>query len=161
MEPVEIGDRLQIGFVFDQLFGAAVQETDMGVGALDDLAVHLEHQPHDAVRRRMLRPEIHREIADLRRPGKLAPRISGRRWCGQAVTHAALPAGGASSEPEAFSSPGKILSMPSQGEMKSKRRHSCFSRTGSSTTRFWPSSYRNSTKPVSGKSLRKGCPSKP
>ena len=103
----------------------------MRVGALDDLAVHLEHQPHDAMRCGVLRPEIHREIPDLRRSGKLVPRISGRWLRGQAVAHAAPPVDGASSGPEAFSSPGKILSMPSQGEMKSKLRNSCFSLTGS------------------------------
>ena len=86
IEPVEIRDRLQIGLVLDQLLGAAVQETDMRIGALDDFAVHFEHQPHDAVRRRVLRPEIQREIADLRRPGEIAARIAGRRlkerrWC--------------------------------------------------------------------------------
>ena len=41
VEPVEIGDRLEIGLVFDQLLGAAVQQADMRVGALDHFAVHL------------------------------------------------------------------------------------------------------------------------
>ncbi len=68
IEPVEIGHRLQIGLVLDQLLGAAVQQADMRVGALDDLAVHLQHQAQHAVRRRMLRPEIHREALD-RAPG--------------------------------------------------------------------------------------------
>jgi hypothetical protein len=113
-----------------QLFGAAVQETDMRVGTFDDLAIHLQHQPHDAVRRRVLRPEIHREIADLRRAGEFAAGISGGRGRGHPIAHAAPPAG-ASPGPDAFSSPGRILSMPSQGEMKSKLRNSCFSLTGS------------------------------
>ena len=63
VEPVEIRDRLQIGLVLDQLFGAAVQKPDMRIDALDDLAVEFEHQAQHAVRRRMLRPEIDREVA--------------------------------------------------------------------------------------------------
>jgi hypothetical protein len=65
IEPVEIRDRLQIGLVLDQLLGAAVQEPDMRIDALDDLAVQLEHQAQHAVRRRMLRPEIDGEVADF------------------------------------------------------------------------------------------------
>ena len=63
VEPVEIGDRLQIGLVLDQLLGAAMQEPDMRIDALDHLAVELEHQAQHAVRRRMLRPEIDGEVA--------------------------------------------------------------------------------------------------
>ena len=101
----------------------------MRVGALDDLAVHFEHQPHDAVRRRVLRPEIQREIADLRRPGEIAAGIAGRRLnrspaADAAVAHAPVPCGPpveASPGPgPAFSSPGSILSMPSHGDRKSK-----------------------------------------
>ena len=63
IEPVEIGHRLQIGLVFDQLLGAAMQEADMRIDALDDLAVEFEHQAQHAVRGRMLRPEIDGEVA--------------------------------------------------------------------------------------------------
>ena len=66
VEPVEIRDRLQIGLVLDQLLGAAMQQPDMRIDALDDLAVELEHQAQHAVRGRMLRPEIDGEIAQLR-----------------------------------------------------------------------------------------------
>src|SRR6185503_9893474 len=99
--------------VLDQLLGASVEEADMRVGALDDLAVHLQHQPHDAVRRRVLRPEIHREVADFRRTLELAGRAAEGHGAGR-VAHAALPgtAGGVSSGALAFSSPGNILSMP-------------------------------------------------
>ena len=64
VEPVEIRDRLQIGLVLDQLLGAAMQQPDMRIDALDDLAVELQHQPQHAVRRRMLRPEIDGEVAE-------------------------------------------------------------------------------------------------
>jgi hypothetical protein len=41
VEPVEVADRLQVGLVLDQLLGAAVEEADVRVDALDDLAVQL------------------------------------------------------------------------------------------------------------------------
>ena len=65
IEPVEIGDRLQVGLVLDQLLGAAMQQADMRIDALDDLAVELEHEAQNAVRRRMLRAEIDGEVADV------------------------------------------------------------------------------------------------
>ena len=53
VEPVEVGERLQIGLVFDQLLGAAMQETNVGIDALDDLAVELEHKTQHAVGHRV------------------------------------------------------------------------------------------------------------
>ena len=64
VEPVEIGQVLQVGAALHQLLGAAVQQPDMRVAALDDLAVELEHQPQNAMRRRMLRPEVDVEVPD-------------------------------------------------------------------------------------------------
>ncbi len=43
-----------------------MQQADMRIGLLNDLAIELEHQAQHAVRGRMLRPEIHRVISDLR-----------------------------------------------------------------------------------------------
>ena len=63
IEAVEIGQRLEIGLVLDQLLGAAVQQPDMRVDALDDFAVELEHEAQHAMRRRVLRPEIDGELA--------------------------------------------------------------------------------------------------
>ena len=113
IEPVEIGDRLQVGLVLDQLFGAAVQQADMRVGALDDLAVHLQHQPHHAVRRRMLRPEIHREIADRRRAVEFVVAL-GRRADADSIGRScrALRARRPSGRRSAFSSPGRMLVHP-------------------------------------------------
>ena len=65
VEPVEIGHRLQVGFVLDQLLGAAVKQPDVRIHALDDFTVELEHKAQHAVRRRMLRSEIDGEIAQL------------------------------------------------------------------------------------------------
>ena len=63
VEPVEIRDRLQIGLVLDQLLGAAMQQADMRIDALDDLAVEFQHQAQHAVRGRMLRAEIDGEVS--------------------------------------------------------------------------------------------------
>ena len=79
IEPVEIRDRLQVGLGLDQLLGAAVEKADMRVDALDDLAVELEHEAQDAVRGRVLRPEIDREIAELVLGHRLKFVILGRR----------------------------------------------------------------------------------
>ena len=63
VEPIEIRERLEIGLVLDQLLGAAMQEPDMRIDALDHLAVEFEHEPEHAVCRRMLRSEIDGEFA--------------------------------------------------------------------------------------------------
>ncbi len=63
VEPVEIGQRLEIGLVLDQLLGAAMEQADMRIDALHHLAVELEHETQHAVRGRMLRPEIDGELA--------------------------------------------------------------------------------------------------
>src|SRR3546814_6258776 len=43
IEPVEIGQRLKIGPVLDQLFGAAMEEADVRIDPLDDLSRSEEH----------------------------------------------------------------------------------------------------------------------
>ncbi len=63
VEPVEIGQRLEIGLVLDELLGAAMEQPDMRIDALDHLAVELEHEPEHAVGGRMLRTEIDGELA--------------------------------------------------------------------------------------------------
>src|SRR5262245_24282421 len=70
VEPVEIGQRLEIGLVLDQLLGAAMEQADMRIDPLDHLAVELEHEPEHAVGGRMLRAEIDGELALV--PGPLA-----------------------------------------------------------------------------------------
>jgi hypothetical protein len=64
VEPVEIWQRLQIGFVLDKLFSAAMEQADVRIDALDHLAVELQDQAQHAVCRRVLRSEIDREIAE-------------------------------------------------------------------------------------------------
>jgi hypothetical protein len=66
VEPVEVGQRLQVRFVFDQFLGSTVEQSDMRIDALNDLAVEFEHEAQNAVGRRVLGPEIDGEIADSR-----------------------------------------------------------------------------------------------
>jgi hypothetical protein len=63
-EAIEIGQRLRIGLVFDQLLGAAMQQADMRIDPLDDLAVQLHDEAKHAMRRRMLRAEVDRVVLD-------------------------------------------------------------------------------------------------
>ena len=65
VEAVEIRHGLKIGLGFHQLFGAAMQQTDMRIDALDDFTVEFEHQTQHTVRGRVLRTEVDIEIADL------------------------------------------------------------------------------------------------
>ena len=120
VEPVEIGDVLQVGAALHQLFGAAVEKADMRVGALDDLAVELEHQTQHTVGGGVLGAEIDVEIADLLLAGLGVVEAAG--VVAVAVHHfLASP----------FSSPGSTYFAPSQGDMKSNWRYSCTSETGS------------------------------
>ncbi len=64
IEPIEIGQRLHVRLILDQLFGAAVQQPDMRIDALDDFAVELHHEAQHAMRSRVLRAEIDRVILD-------------------------------------------------------------------------------------------------
>ena len=50
---------------FGELLGGAMQQADVRVGALDHLAVELEHEAQHAVRRRVLRAEVQRVVLDL------------------------------------------------------------------------------------------------
>ena len=54
--------------VLGELLGGAVHVADDGLGARDDLAVELEHHPEDAVRRRVLRPDVEDHLLGLERP---------------------------------------------------------------------------------------------
>ena len=65
VEPVHVADRLVEGLRLGELLGTPVQQPDVRVGLLHDFAVHLQHQAQHAVRRRMLRTEVHRVVADL------------------------------------------------------------------------------------------------
>jgi hypothetical protein len=65
VEPVHVRHRLEEGLVLGELLRGAMQEPDVRVRALYHLSVELEHEPQHAVRRGMLRPEVHRVVAYL------------------------------------------------------------------------------------------------
>ena len=67
IEPIEIRDRLQVRFLLDQLFGAAVKQPDMRIDALDHFAVQFKDKSQHTVRRRMLRSEIDGEVSKVLR----------------------------------------------------------------------------------------------
>src|SRR6267378_7259901 len=54
VEPVEVGQRLQIGFMLDQLFGAAMEQADMGIDAPDHLTDDTRSETRHAVSHRYL-----------------------------------------------------------------------------------------------------------
>ena len=65
VQPVHIRQRLDVGLGFGQLFGRAVQQTDVRVGTLDHLAVELQHQTQHTVRSRVLGSEIQGVVLDF------------------------------------------------------------------------------------------------
>src|SRR5690606_7643173 len=70
-------ERLGLG----QLLRAPMEQADVRVGTLHDLAVHLQDQAQHAVRGRMLRAEVERVVADLLR--ELGP-AAGEGFAGRA-----------------------------------------------------------------------------
>jgi hypothetical protein len=50
--------------VLDQFLRSAVEQSDMRIDALNNLAVEFEHKTQNAMGRRVLGPEIYCEIAD-------------------------------------------------------------------------------------------------
>jgi hypothetical protein len=90
IEPVEIGDRLEVGLVLDQLFGAAMEQADMRIDAVDDLAIEFHDEAQHAVRGRVLRAKIDREIVDRGIAGRFAARLianSDDAACGDCFVH--------------------------------------------------------------------------
>jgi len=63
IQPIEIGQRLHIRLVLDELLGAAMQKPDMGIDASNHFPVKFEQESEHAVSRRMHRSEIYREVA--------------------------------------------------------------------------------------------------
>ena len=65
IQSIHVTDRLVEWLGFGELFGAAMQQPDVGIGALDDFAVHFQNQAQHAVRGRMLWAEIQCVVADF------------------------------------------------------------------------------------------------
>src|SRR5258705_192866 len=63
LERVEVADRLVIVRVLAQLLDAAMEIAEDGIEVDDVLAVDLEDDPQDAVRRGMLRPDVDEHLA--------------------------------------------------------------------------------------------------
>src|SRR5262249_38621741 len=73
IEPVKVRQRLQVGLIFDELFGTAVQEANMGICTLHHLAVEFQKEAQNTVRRRVLRSKIDGEAAVLKSGFRLQP----------------------------------------------------------------------------------------
>ncbi len=82
VETIHVADRLIERLALGELLGRPVQQADVRVGLLDDLAVHLQHQAQHAVRGGMLRAEVQREICGSAMEATLA---------GEAVDPGTLP----------------------------------------------------------------------
>ena len=65
VQTIHVGHGLQEGPGLGKLFRTAMQQADVRVGALDDLAVELQHQTQHAVRGGMLRAKVQRVVTDL------------------------------------------------------------------------------------------------
>jgi len=65
VEAVKVWQRLLVRLVLNELLSAAVKEPNVGVGAINHLAIELEDQPQHAVRRWVLGPKVEGEVLDL------------------------------------------------------------------------------------------------
>ncbi len=65
VQPVHVRQGLDVGLAFGKLFSRTVQQPDVRVGTLDDLAIKLQHQAQNAMGSRMLWPEIERVVFDF------------------------------------------------------------------------------------------------
>ena len=65
VEAVHVADALVVRLGLGQFLGGPVQQPYVGVGVTHHLAVELEHQAQDAVRRRVLGPEIQGVVVEL------------------------------------------------------------------------------------------------
>ncbi len=124
-------------------FGAAMQQTDMRIDALDHFAVKL---PPDATRRvrgaGMLQAGVDIEMADL----SAQPCSSFLSLSSSLLSHHRA---------------GRNPFLPRREKIREVATDSWRSCRNTWTTRFSSSFWRTSAKPVSGKSLRSGRPSKP
>ena len=64
IQPVEIRQSLQIGFILYQFLGATMQKADMRVKPLNDFTVQFHHQTQNAVRCGVLWSKVDRVILD-------------------------------------------------------------------------------------------------
>ncbi len=62
IEPVRVGHELVVGHVLGDFFVAAMEVADVGHGLGNDLAVELQQDAQNAVRARVRRPHVEREL---------------------------------------------------------------------------------------------------
>ena len=110
--------------MFDQLFGATMQQPDMRIGAFNQFTLHFQDQAQHAMRGGVLRAEIDGVAVAF---NGVAYRLGLRARNGDCL--ALAHAGPSRRFRCTFSSPGSVV-MPSQGLKKSKLRKSCCSVTG-------------------------------
>lgn len=77
IQSVEVGKSLEVGFVFDQLLSATVEQTDVRVGTDDLFATELEDESKHTVGGRMLRSEVDSVVSDLAILDRVLARLFG------------------------------------------------------------------------------------
>lgn len=95
VQPVKVGQGLQVRLVLAQLLGSSVQQADVGVGAHNLLAVELEDKSQHAVGGRVLGPEVDGVVADLApRQGAVARLLPRALVALEPLHHVGVAAGG-------------------------------------------------------------------
>lgn len=88
VESVEVGKSLEIGLVLDQLLSASVEQTDVGIGSNDLLAIEFQNQSQHTVGSGMLRTKVDGVVANLAVGNRVLARLSDvlcEVWVGEAV----------------------------------------------------------------------------
>ena len=78
IQSIHIRKRLNVGFVLGQLFSGAVQQSNVRIGALHNLAIELQHKAQYTVGCRVLRPQIQGIVLDF---GHGSPQKTVRSQC--------------------------------------------------------------------------------
>ena len=73
IQTIHITDGLVVRLALGEFFGGPVQQANMRIGLQDDLSIHFQDQAKHAMRGRVLRSEIEREIPDISHRAALFP----------------------------------------------------------------------------------------
>ena len=63
VEPIEVSEGLQVGLVFDELLGAAMEQANVRIDTFHDLAVEFQHEAQYPMGRWVLRSKIDGKLA--------------------------------------------------------------------------------------------------
>ena len=77
VQSIKVRQGLEIGLVLDQLLGTSVQQTDMGIGTNDLLAIQLENQTQHTVGGGMLRTKVDSIVTNLAVFDRILARLLG------------------------------------------------------------------------------------